>query len=93
MPSPRGSRPIVECWCCGRSASHQGRGLCATCYTRWQQKGFAGPGPGPEFQPQTERARDHAAVITALPARAAAERIGVSARTIVRWRAALRETT
>ena len=38
---------------------------------------------------QLESAREHARVITALTAREAAQEIGVSQRTIERWRAAL----
>ena len=42
---------------------------------------------------QAESAREHARLITALPAREAAQEIGVSERTIQRWRLALREAS
>jgi hypothetical protein len=89
--SGRNHGPLAECWCCGRPGRHAGRGLCERCYNRWHQHGFAGPGPGPEFIPQAERAREYAHVITTLSARAAGEKLGISARTVQRWRAALRE--
>ena len=88
-----GTRPPAECWCCGHHRPHKGRGLCSTCYSRWNKQGFTGPGPGPEFQPAAERAAEHAATITRLPAREAADRLGVSTRTIVRYRRALREAS
>ena len=82
-------RPIIGCWCCGRVRPHRARELCHTCYTRWQSRGFTGPGPGPGRTPETERASDYATVITSMSARLAAGRIGVTPRTIVRWRRAL----
>ena len=42
---------------------------------------------------QLDAARAHARVITALPARAAARELGVSERTVMRWRVALREAS
>ena len=90
---------VTECWCCGRDPAtvypgwHSARGLCGRCYNRWQQRGFTGPGPGPEFMPAAGRARDYEHVITSLSARLAAQELGVSARTVQRWRRALREVT
>lgn len=89
MPSKQRTA-LDECWCCGRPGLHQARRLCVRCYSRWQGRGFTGPGPGPEWAPQAERAREHARTITQLPARQAAERLGVSPRTVQRYRAALR---
>ena len=81
-----------ECWCCGRDGLW-GRGLCQRCYSRWYYHDFTGPGPGLERIPYAEKAREYEHVITTLSARRAAERLGVSARTVVRWRAALREAS
>ena len=85
----------AECWCCGRErpddGRHTGRGLCARCYARWQGRGFTGPGPGPEWVPQAERAREYAHIITALSAAQSARALGVSSRTVTRWRKALRQ--
>ena len=85
--------PLRECWCCGRSGEHWGRGLCCRCYNRWHARNFAGAGPGPEFAPAVDRAREYAHVITALPAAQAAQKLGISPRTVVRWRRALREAS
>lgn len=82
---------IDECWCCGREADRSVRGLCWRCYCRWQQKGFTGNGPGPEWSPAIEHALEYQHVITVLSARSAAEKIGVTSRTVQRWRKALRE--
>lgn len=85
------SGPPRECWCCGRTEPHHGRGLCRRCHKRWQGRGFTGPGPGPEFRSAAQYAREYAHTITSLPARDAAAELGVTPRTITRWRAALRE--
>ena len=96
---------IVECWCCGRNEPNWARGLCGRCYARWQRRGFQGPGPGPERVPYTERAAGHLGGIPqhdsheaepapgAVTARQMAERLGVSVRTVTRYRAALREAS
>jgi Homeodomain-like domain len=95
MSAPR----VTECWCCGRdpraasSHSRSARGLCYRCYQRWRYRGFTGPGPGPERLPRAEHAREYERVITSLSARRAAEQLGISPRTVVRWRAALREAS
>ena len=88
--------PPAECWACGRykpvESSMRGGPLCSTCYRRWQYHGFAGPGPGPsEKPPVIENVREYADVITSMSAAQAAAKLGRSARTICRWRAALRE--
>lgn len=46
---------------------------------------------GPPVVRQLDAARAHARLITALSAREAAQELGVSKRTIERWRAALQE--
>jgi hypothetical protein len=87
------SRPQIECWCCGHDKPHCARGLCKRCYDRWYHRGFTGPGPGPERVPYAEKAREYEHVITSLSARRAAEKLGFSARTVTRYRAALREAS
>jgi len=84
--------PLEECWCCGaRPTLHAGRGLCDACYSRWQRRGFTGPGPGPSLKPPAiESAREYAGVIMTMPARKAAGVIGVSERTVERYRRLLR---
>lgn len=81
-----------ECWCCGRERTgpYPHRGLCSRCYKRWYRHGFTGAGPGPEREPIDVRALTHATIITRLSAREAAARIGVTRRTVCRWRAILR---
>lgn len=70
---------------------HRARGLCAACYNRWFKRGFSAHGPGPLWrQPISVQAAEYAALITTRSAAAAAARIGVSERTITRWRAELR---
>jgi hypothetical protein len=86
-------RRVAECWCCGRNEYHWARGLCQRCYCRWYHRDFTGPGPGPERIPYAEKAREYEHVITSLSARRAAEKLGISARTVTRYRAALRETS
>ena len=49
------SAPLADCWHCHRprvSGQHANRGLCARCYRRWQQHGFAGHAPP---DPETNR--------------------------------------
>lgn len=82
---------IIECWCCGRTKQQRARGLCIRCYNRWHRRGFAPPGPGPEFRPAAERAQEYAQVITTFSAAEAGRVLGISARTVVRWRSALRQ--
>jgi hypothetical protein len=101
MPRNYGS---AECWCCGREGTCA-RGLCVRCYSRWHGRGFQGPGPGPERVPYAEKAAGLIGGIPqhdsheaeppsgALTARQMAERIGVSERTVTRYRAALREAS
>jgi WhiB family redox-sensing transcriptional regulator len=48
---------------------------------------------GPQVVRQLESARAHARLITALTAEAAARELGVSVRTIQRWRTALQEAS
>jgi hypothetical protein len=87
---------VWPCWACpSPRARHFSRGpLCGSCYNRWYRNGFAGPGPGPNLKPPIrDSAREYADVIKSMPARQAAERLGRSAREIVRWRAALREAS
>lgn len=85
---------LRECWCCGRQNQvNGGRKLCHRCHDRWRRKGFTGPGPGPEFTPVLVRARDHEDTITRLSSRNAGAVLGVSHRTVVRWRRALREAS
>ena len=87
-------RPIIECWCCGQMRPRFPRELCEACYRRWCRKGFTGPGPGPSLRlAMAERASDYATVITTLSASKAAGRIGVTPRTITRWRRALERAT
>lgn len=92
-PIVRLAPPVLpECWACGRQDQPRGsRGLCVRCYTRWQGRGFAGPGPGLEWASQAQRASDHMRLITTLSARDAAAQIGNSPRTVTRWRKALRK--
>lgn len=93
-------RPVqlfaAECWACGSGRIYcRLRGpLCQPCYGRWQRKGFRGPGPGPLQKPPTsDSAREYAHVITSLSARQAAIKLGITQRTVQRWRAALREAS
>jgi transposase-like protein len=90
--------PPEECWCCGdvRPVICRKRGgpLCTRCYSRWQRKGFSGPGPGPKQKPPVaDSVQEYQAVITSLTARQAAARLGISDRTVQRWRAVLREAS
>jgi hypothetical protein len=87
---------VRPCWACtSPRARYFSRGpLCTACYYRWHRAGFAGPGPGPSLKPPVrDSAREYADVITSMPARQAGERLGMSEREIVRWRAALREAS
>lgn len=86
---------LAECWCCGSPrVRYLKRGpLCSNCYHRWHRNGFTGPGPGPARPPAAENAQEYAHIITSLSARRAAEQLGVSSRTIVRWRTALQEAS
>jgi hypothetical protein len=87
-------RPVIECWCCGQHRPHYARSLCMACWGRWKYRGFTGPGPGPSQKPPiTESAREYADLINSMPAWQAAQRLGLSERTIRRWRAALREAS
>lgn len=80
----------IECWACGRDEPHVARKLCKRCYGRWSKRGFSGAGPGPERMWALDQAREHEHVVLGLSATQAARKLGVSARTVQRWRAALR---
>lgn len=87
-------RPEVECRCCGQMKPHSGHGLCGTCYSRWRHEGFAGSGPSsPQVTASAEKARLHETAITRLPTRRAAEQLGVTVRTVQRWRRTLGEAS
>jgi WhiB family transcriptional regulator, redox-sensing transcriptional regulator len=49
--------------------------------------------PLPALMRQAESARDHARLITSLPAWEAAQKLDVSKRTVERWRRALKEAS
>ena len=83
-----------ECWACGWIGRTHAKGLCSGCYKRWKKHGFEGMGPGPkEHPPMLDSAEEYLATITSLSASRAGEQLGVTARTIQRWRAALREAS
>jgi hypothetical protein len=88
---------ITEGFCdfCGRDGvpivGHGGEPLCKRCYSRWQHHGFTGNGPGPEFVPAIERARENADVILGCSAPDAAAMLGTTSRSVQRYRALLRK--
>jgi hypothetical protein len=88
---------LRECDCCGsprKVGRSHGRLLCSNCNWRWRYHGFRPGGPGPLVKPPVAtQIEEYADVITSLSARRAAEKLGVSSRTVHRWRAALRVTS
>ncbi len=90
----RRSVPYGDCGFCVREnvplTSHGGKKMCRSCYSRWYYRGFQGAGPGPGFSAEAEQACEYAEIITRLSAAQAAEKLGVSSRTVVRWRKHLR---
>jgi hypothetical protein len=92
-----------ECTCCSqpRRTGNGGKlrgshGLCHNCYTRWLRAGKPAGGPQPPSQGHRSYPRrlegymDLLSIEPAITAEKAAARLGVCARTIERYRAALR---
>jgi hypothetical protein len=90
---------MPDCACgCSRPAARGQRGLSSACYQRWLYHGKPPfdqiPPPSTPHVPVAERIEDYLFIGgDRLSARAAAERLGVTRRTVVRWRAALRSVT
>jgi hypothetical protein len=87
---------MPDCACgCGRPAHRGHRGLNHSCWQRWARHGKPPYGQIPPPRgPQAERIEDYLFIGgDRLSARTAAERLGVSQRTVTRWRAALRSVT
>jgi hypothetical protein len=98
------TRPIITCACCGKSGHHRAHGWRDYCYTRWFKAGKPAGGPPPVQEESTEPAfAAHMAAFAGrladyqwllqrerrLTAQQAADRMGVSLRTVRRWNALL----
>jgi hypothetical protein len=64
--------------------------LCKGCYWRWWYDGFTGV-PSPPFPTALEKAEEYRETIFRCSAQEAGRRIGVTPRTVWRWRRLLRE--
>src|SRR5690348_2360021 len=72
--------------------AHEGQDYCKhACYQRWKLNGFEGEAPPPPAGRAIDTAREYADVIMNLSTEAAAWRVGVTQRTIMRYRRLLEE--
>jgi hypothetical protein len=88
------SRREADCDCCTGTVvpvmAHGDWLLCKRCYDRWKSRAFAPPGPGPGRAWAADSAAEHHRVLLGRTTSQASAVLGVSGRTVTRWRLALR---
>jgi hypothetical protein len=91
----RSALSLGYCDYCGREdvpmSSHDGKPICRRCANRWCSRGWTGAGPGPEFTPAIERAREYADILKTMTTARAAREIGRTTKTVERYKALLRK--
>jgi hypothetical protein len=85
---------VTTCRSCQRRPANHARGLCGSCYNRWRYYGKPQDGPPPPRTggPCADRIEDYLDLrMWGLSKQQAAERLGVTLRTIWRYEHRLRQ--